>query len=289
MSSPLIHIANPRKKLVKISSHALSDYQKCARRFYYSIVRKISPKKYHRAFNRGTVMTKMLEEYYTYKATGGQFDPFYVLGLSQKHVDPSELSDDDKQLISRVFFQYCGHYKNEEWEPVASDLPFSIILYEDDDYLFIYEGTMDLVIKHMLDSDKHIVVDHKTYSKFDSIYPINNQAIGYCHAMKTDTFIYNYVGLTQAKKPSDNFVREIKKYKKQDISSWRETTIKWFKRIADDSDYDKSYNCQGKYGVCGMAPLCECPFDSAREELIRTKYEKNEHASWGKEVPDESE
>ena len=269
------------KRLVKLSSHGLSDYQKCPKRFEYSILRQLEPRKYNRAFDRGGIIAKMLEDYYMAKL-GGILDMPYALSLIEKYVDNSTLDDVDKMLLGRTFMQYVGHYKNDEWKPIACELPFSILLYEDSKYLFMYEGTMDLVIKNPLDENKRIVVDHKTYSRFDEIYPLNNQALGYCYAMKTDTFIYNYFGLTQEKKIADNFKRTVKKFYKQDLETWKETTISWFKRIADDMDYEKSYQCQGKYGICGFAPLCESPFEAARESLIQVKFQHNANASWGK-------
>lgn len=270
------------KKVVKISSHGLSDYQQCPRRFWYSIVRKLKPRMTYRAFDRGTVIALLMEEYYSAKI-GRILDNEFIMKLMEKRIDKSELSDEDKMLIGRVFLQYVHHYCKEDWKPLATELPFTIKLYEDDKYLFIYEGTIDLVIVKPHKEDQVIIVDHKSYSVFTDIYQLNNQAMGYCNAMKTDTMIYNYIGLTQTKKPADNFQRKVKVYYKQQLEAWKKETILWFKKIADDENYQLSYQCVSKYGKCKMHELCESPFEATREQLINIKFQRNEFASWGKE------
>ena len=249
-------------------------------------MRRIEPRRYNKAFDRGAIFGKMLERYYESKLVNG-YDKMFPFQLIEEHVEKSELSPEDKRLLSRVFLQYLGHYKKEEWLPVATELPFSVILYEDDKYIFVYEGTIDLLIVNPLNLEGYSNVDHKTYSMASQIYPYNNQAIGYCYVMKTDMFIYNYIGLTETKKPADNFQRDVKRFKKQDFESWLAITLKWFKRIADDEDYDKSYQCTSKYGTCSYHELCESPFASMREHLITTKFQHNSYASWGKEASNE--
>jgi len=270
------------KRLVKLSSHALSDYQRCPKLFWYSIMRRIEPRTYNRAFDRGTVMTNMLEAYYN-DLRDKQFVPTDILRYIETFVEASELADEDKALIARVFMQYFQHYKNDIIQPVVCELPFSFVLYEDDKFIFIYEGSIDMVFKTPMRRNCLDVMDHKTYSVKSEIYAFNNQAQGYCYAMKTDMFVYNYIGLTQTKKPKDNFERKIKQFTKIQLEQWRDETIKWFKRIADDEDYLKSLRCETKYGLCRMTRLCECTSSGAAEALIKIHYQENEHASWGKD------
>jgi len=277
------------KRVVKLSSHALDDYQKCPQRFWYTTMKKITPAKTYAPFERGTIMTSMMEEFYTDKQLGKPLD---ILSYGTKWVDPSALDDDDKRLVERVFIQYVNYYKNETWIPFASTLPLSFILYTDDNYLFIYEGTIDFVTfpdASSRDRKEIMVVDHKTYSRLSEIYPHVNQPLGYCYGMQTDKFCYNYIGLTEAKAPKDNFHRTIVKYSKQELEDWKQDTIYWFKRIADDMEYRKTRQCEGKYGICSFSRLCEQPIPAVRDGLIQVYYKRNEYSSWGKLSPDDLE
>lgn len=269
------------KSVVKISSHALSDYQRCPKRFYYSTQRKIERATYNKSFDRGTLFGRMLESYYN-DVRDKLWHPGKALELVEEHIEKSELSDADKQLLPRVFFQYLKHYRHESWKPKVTELPFSFVLYEDDKYLFVYEGTMDLIVE-IPNVSKIAVIDHKTYSVWSEIYEYNNQALGYCYAMHTDMFLYNYIGFTETKKPEDNFRRLPKKFTKAQLDEWKDNTIYWFKRIADDAEYRKSLNCTTKYGVCEMSKLCETPGAATIESLIQLYYRPNEYGSWGKE------
>jgi hypothetical protein len=267
------------KKVLKLDSHLLSNYQNCPKQFYYNGIRRIELARPVEFFQRGTVMTECLEDMYNQKH-GGIWQPANMVDIAEKRVDKSEMSDENKALVTRVFYQYCRYYAKEDWVPLATELPFSVVLYEDDEYIFIYEGRIDLLVFKSRYDRQIIVTDNKTYSRESEIYPFNNQAMGYCYVLRTNTFCYNYIGFTQTKKPDDNFFRTQVKFSPQQIHDWKEDTIYWFHKIVRDEDYRKSRQCEGKYGVCSFHELCENPFQVSRDQLITIKYKPNTHVAW---------
>jgi len=166
------------------------------------------------------------------------------------------------------------------WIPIVAEKGFTKRFYEDDKYLFVYEGKPDLTVFLSSRRDITSIVDHKSQTRRSDYYSYNNQAIGYCWASEIDCFTYNFFGLQETGKPEDWFRRVSKIYTKQELDDWYQTTLKWFKKIANDEDYNKSMQCEGKYGICEFHKLCEIRDNDIRNDIIRREFKLNEYRSW---------
>lgn len=281
-----IYTPHHRKVLV-LDSHALSDYQICPARFDYSCIKFIQPNQKKAAFSKGTVISTLLENYYKAKMAG-TLDKHMVVQIVAEHLNPTELDKDTKELIEMRFYRYWQMYRKESWIPLAVETGFSEVLYEDENYLFIYEGRPDLIAKASFNGPR-LVADHKSQSREYKIYPHNNQAKGYCTMNKIDFFVYNYFGLQIGGDNDKWFHRQTVSFSKEQIEDWKQETIKWYHRILTDHERLRSWRCESKFGICEFHPLCETTENWVREDKIRREFKKKEFRSWnsGESVEEE--
>ena len=149
--------------------------------------------------------------------------------------------------------------------------------YEDDENLFVWEGRPDLVA--LLDAGL-IVCDHKTQGQTKSIYQFNNQSRGYCWAVDTTKFAYNYIVFT--KYPS--FRREVHLFSQAQLEDWKSTTIEWFFRIKAAKlagKFLQSWNCSTIYGPCEFHRICEQPKSEIKAFTIKSQFKPCQvYRSW---------
>lgn len=268
------------KKILRLDSHALSAYKRCPQLYDYTQILKIEPRKKYNSFDRGTTIAEMLQDYYSIKTEKGEVVKEDLRDIIDRRLLPSSLSDEDKELIGSRFLYYHRNYRAESWIPLAVEKGFSILLYEDEEYIFIYEGRPDLVIKLSPTEQSIVIVDNKSQQREGSIYPYNDQAMGYCYALRTNTFIYNYFGLQTTGDPRKWFHRGSIRFSPEILEEWRKTTIRWFKQIAETTDFKKSWLCEGKYGVCFFKDLCEQTEGWVIADKMRREFKANTHTAW---------
>jgi hypothetical protein len=186
-------------------------------------------------------------------------------------------SQNDSFTLFRTLVAYNSQYANDGWIPLAVEKGFSKVLYEDDENLFVYEGRPDLIA---LDgTGKRLAVDHKTRGTSHNIYEHNNQVFGYLWAGQATTFVYNYLTLTKVPK----FDRAPFEFTAAQIESWVANTIGWYRQMKRDiqsQDFLKSFNCQGKYGVCDFALVCEQPKENVKLHILQSNFKKRNYRSW---------
>lgn len=268
------------KKTLVLDSHGLSDYQHCPRLFSYTQIDNIEPSKQYEPFTRGRVIAKMLEEYYKEKLAK-TLRPASYSRIVDEILKPAQL-ETNKDLIESRFYSYCHHYKNESWIPLAIEesAAFSRILYEDDEYLFVYEGRPDLVVQLSNIDSTRIVVDNKHQTRHYDLYFYNNQAMGYCWGLEIDFFCYNYFGLQESGGPKDWFRRPSTRFSKFQLEQWKHDTIKWYFAIARDVDYLKTWRCEGKYSLCAYHELCEQTLPNVIAIKKEREFKQKEHKVW---------
>lgn len=284
------------------NSHSLSLLQRCERAYFYGHVKSIELAEPRIPFVKGALVSDLLSLYYLHKVNGTltKSTPFDILDqILPKYEIPEVLeseSEQVKEMIATRFLHYCKWYKHESWIPKrvekikCIDAPnnpgtgFSIVLYEDSHYRFIYEGEPDLIVQTSPVESRYQIVDHKTESRRSNLYFYNNQALGYCTALQTDIFTYNYFSLIKTGKPSDWFRRVSKIFSKEDLDSWKSTTIQWYFRTlacVATKEFPKSMQCDGKYGVCQYHTLCEQTNPEIIVRLEKMHYKKAERrTSW---------
>lgn len=276
----LIERANKSGKFcILLNSHSLHNFQLCEMKHLLGDIVNLAPEGEKQAFQRGTDVAKLLEVFYHRRRKGRSLAPIVTnIHLWTKRF--MRYSEPDMALrMTNTIMTYFREYGNETMEVVATEKAFSKVIYEDDKHLFIYEGRPDLVAKMM---DGTIQVwDHKTQARKDNIYFFNNQSMGYCWGLDTLHFGYNYLVFTK----ENQVRREVVKFSQAQIDQWRNDTIEWYFRIANarqNRKFLRSWNCQGKYGVCEFAPICEAPTESLKLWVIKSQYGQAEkmRMSW---------
>ena len=269
------------KKVLALDSHGLSDFQRCPRLYKYTNILGIEPGITYEPFERGTTITMMLEAYYLAKREEKSIKQA-ITQIIQDILYMSSLPQDMKDLIEIRFMRYIKHYKDESWFPIAmeSECAFSKILYEDSDYLFVYEGRPDMVVWLDFDKKHKLIIDHKSQSRRKDLYFYNNQVLGYSWGLDIPNFAYNYFGIQESGEPNDWFRRSGHRFIERDIAKWKLQTIHWFKKIVEDESLYPSLQCDGPYGLCAFKNLCECNEDWVMEDKIKREFKKRTFKVW---------
>jgi hypothetical protein len=258
------------KFTLTLNSHALSDFQNCEMQYALGdliSLQKTGPTK--PAFLKGTEIAKILEIYYHRRMKRKSLKALGRIDLLYKRFTEKGIEPKDASLMIGALVEYFRQYASESWEIVAVEKGYSKILYEDEDNLFIYEGRPDLVVK--VDGEL-VVVDHKTQGQHDNIFAFNNQARGYCWALGTQKFVYNYLVFKKA----EQCRRNPHNFSPQQIEQWQEDTIQWFFRIkkaTQDKKFLRSWQCTGKYGLCPFTDICTASNEAMRSWIISRDFE----------------
>lgn len=269
------------KKVITFSSHTLSDFAKCAKSFEFSQLVRIEPKGTKAAFVRGKLIGRCLEIYYKAKQRKYFKLDALVVKLSDIIANHRGLVEGDQMKLSMRFRFYCKYAKNEDWVVLAVEQSFAKILYEDDDYIYLYEGTPDMIVR--LSNGKVAVVDHKTRSMDKALLGLANQPLGYLWACDTEWFIYNYFGLQDTGDSKLWFKRQFERFNKGLIDRWVRDTIEVYHRArnaAESNKYARSYNCDSKYGACQFYKICN-EHDTFGERLVINQHYQVKDDSYG--------
>lgn len=265
------------KKILKLDSHQLTAFQHCPQHFMLAYVLGVQPVAEKPAFKKGGAITKFLAAHYwrilRKKERNTLRELKFLVDYIQKYFESPE-----KELLTVALTAYLVHYRDENWIPIAIEKGFSKIIYEDEYHLFIYEGRPDLVVR-VPPSPKLIAVDHKSRNQRYNIYPFNNQLIGYCDAIGTDRFVYNYITLI---KDPNRFERKTHYITPEQIKAWREETVQWFFKIVkarEDNEFLRSLQCSTRFGECSYIRICEQPGEQMKQWEIYKSF-KNSLKKW---------
>lgn len=286
------------KIVLTLNSHSLSDYQKCPRRYEYNALIQIEPAQTKKVFLLGTFWGKMMEIYYRAKIkygdkwgdnTAKKLEILCRRMAKCAESESNEFTENERNLLATRILLYHKFYAAENWKPIAVETGFSIVLYEDDKYVFIYEGRPDRVmtIPNPFRPYERVVCisDDKTRAKNIDLVDFNNQVNGYLVAAKTNWFIYNYMGKQNEGGPSKYFQRQVVHRDDAALDRWKENTIKWYWRIINDmqiNDFPQSMQCPGEYSNCEFLPLCSADTESEYNVVMANRFKKREEArkSW---------
>lgn len=190
---------------------------------------------------------------------------------------PQELGEKSIQ----AFRAYAEKYQYEILQPLAVELPFSVVLYEDEKYVILYEGKRDLVAESQGEIE---TVDYKssergTAQEGKSPRPpwITNQFAGYCWADqfgKSNTIRWRHIILT--KEP--RFEEEIINFTPARLEEWRQGAIyQVFQHIARGGlPIPNHAVCFGGRTPCRYLRACLADPGEDRERVIKTWYKQGE-------------
>lgn len=195
-------------------------------------------------------------------------------GVIDKHVPPmsqledemrtlavnrTDLTDSDVQKSITTVHKYFDHYVDDQWEPLAVERPFAVKLYESEEFVILFQGKIDLVVRTR--SGQSMIVDHKTTSQKRYAHALHHQNLGYCFAGDAFHFCLNYIGFQNSRDINDKFHRDIVGYNRRQIHEWQLEAAALV--LSAQAQFDQGWtrrnitNCW-KYGrKCEFLRICE--------------------------------
>lgn len=282
-----------QKQILALDSHSLSYYQHCPEEYRYKALVQIEQVNTKNAFVQGTYWAKMLEIYYRarikyeskWKQAGTYNDKMSALSkrLGRSANTYAGFTDIEQNLWSTRIQLYHKTFYRENWIPLAVETGFSFVLYEDSEYLFIYEGRPDLIMSIIdpFNNSKRVtaVCDHKTRAMNRDLIDFNNQVNGYLCATQANYFFYNYCGKQMEGGPAKYFQRQLVLRPQPVLERWKLNTIQWYLKIAHSirhNKFDLSMQCTGQYGPCDFVKLCSANDKLEYDSVMNSSFKKRE-------------
>jgi len=107
------------------------------------------------------------------------------IAVGYHHAQTYTIDGEEIGLTIKSFHQYVEWTKNNGWIPLAVEEVAAKTLYEDDEYHFIYTGTIDLVLSMPQLDPPILPVDHKSSKQNRFMTGLSNQFYGYCWLLGT--------------------------------------------------------------------------------------------------------
>jgi PD-(D/E)XK nuclease superfamily len=268
------------QKILSIDATVLNSVQSCARKTEYSFIQNIRPPDKGESLEKGDLMHKMLEVYYSLLGSCARLDSEVFLELHKAglttplvHNFPTivryatetgryfatklNLPIDVSEETIYQFNEYAKYYENDSWRPLAVEEVGSKILYEDADLQIIYNCKTDLVAQQV-----NIIApfDHKTSKRRENPTSLSNQFIGTCYVLGFNNIVINKIGFQKTLKANERFQRYILTIDEERIKEWRENTILWCKVLVnyqEKNNWPMNLTSCDKYSGCIYAPICE--------------------------------
>lgn len=276
-------------RVLNVDSQILNAIQQCARKAQYSFVYNLAPHEKDEALEKGDLMHKMLEVYYSMlldrganlssdiwqeliqeagiQAIGNPVLQAIQSGLyfASKMSIPSHVSEE----VIDQFKAYADYYSHDEWHPLAVEEVGSKVLHEQDDLTIIYNFKIDLV------AEKGNIVapfDHKTGSRRTEPSSLSNQFIGYCFGLGARQIIVNKIGFQKTLKPHERFQRYVLSVDEARIAEWVKNSVYWIMQydLQQQMDYyPMNLTSCDKYSGCIFKRVCESDPDNRAWKLER--------------------
>lgn len=276
-------------RILNVDSSILNSIQQCAKKTQYNFIYNLQPHERDEALEKGDLMHKMLEVYYSMLLDAGadRNSPLWMelineaglhpegfpitkgieagLYFASKMSIPSAVSEE----VIDQFKAYCEYYAHDEWHPIAVEEVGSRVLYEEPDLKVVYSFKIDMV------AEKGRIIapfDHKTGSRRQEPSSLSNQFIGYCYALGTDRIIVNKIGFQKTLKPAERFQRYILTIDKDRITEWIKNSVYWIMQYAQFQEqdyYPMNLTSCDKYSGCVFKRVCESDPDNRAWKLER--------------------
>lgn len=288
-----------KKLILSADSHALSSYTRCPQEYKYSHIQNLETAQSKAFFDKGTLVHLMLGLYYRLRRRGFAADKAGLLVVSKRlprWIKLFQLSKEEELLILGRFFEYVQNYQHEDIKPIGIEVGFSEILFENRNFLFIYEGRIDWIGYEKVGNEYLLhFTDHKTRSANYGLDCFKNQFFGYAWMMRK---VYgkdyknwgkvNYFGL-QADKTS-KLSKDDKLFEKvwfhftdAQIDQWEADTIFWFHRMLQSkvlNNWPRSWQCDRKFGICSFKKICNAATDWEKKLVINSPVFKRNEKAW---------
>lgn len=244
-----------------LDSQQLNGFEKCPMFYYHSYVRHLKPKEKPKAFDKGTLVHRLLEFYYashpklhleavhsksflkTFPINIHPREPIEILEISKRFLpefySDLKLDPSDIEQIYSAFVQYVKHnifhYQSieciESIEQSALGRLIQILINNKELLDIIWVAKNDLILSRQLESgSKELqIYDHKSQSRTTYYSKYNNQFMGYmvfwnCLVENSNRFVINVIGLQKTIPPSEKFRRIEFALEDQEVRYWLQNT-----------------------------------------------------------------
>ncbi len=254
------------KRALILDSTQIDAYLTCPRYWYYGHAKQLvrADAEPPRPIMMGTYGHKLLEIYYKAKLDGS------CTNLSQSidkvlsfnpPINILPLEPTDREAVKKAFRLYAYTYSASDIKPLMEDtveIGFSHKLYEDDSWIYILEGRIDLIGTLIGET---LFMDHKFQLRSKNLYKKAIQFRNYALASDKLLGVINYIRLTK-EVTKDTFNRELISFTKPELAWWRCELISIYHNIRESIEsahYKQNWSaCSGKYGYeCEFTQLCE--------------------------------
>lgn len=263
-------------RTIQMDSQLLTAVQTCALKAHYSYNRNLRlTGEVPEAIERGDLGHQMLEIFYVMLGRNEPFETAQEAAIvhGRKHYAGLSLDISVAEWMVETFRQYTEHFKHDGIEVLDVEKAFANLIYEDDEIELYYTGKIDLVC-NLPGGLNGVWIDHKTRARKNDETNLNNQFIGYAHALSAPVGYVNEIGLQTSKKPSEKFRRMPLSFSKGFVQQWVNNTIYWGKQLdfyLQNQTWPQQFNpmiCKG----CVFAGLCQSDNDEVREFKIQTQF-----------------
>lgn len=262
-----------KKTIIRISPSKIDDYQRCARLFDFRNNQNLEPMVRPAALDKGSLIHHMLETYYRtileFQKDSKLNDALLRSEAAKKAIErgkdeanKTDLDIKTSEEVISTFQTYHQRYVNDNWSPIFVEQPFSFIIYEDNEFIVLLEGKIDLVVR---EGDRHdeklplILVDHKSGDKNYAPNILSLQFESYCLAFNTTTMIRNFIGFQ--KDPTLRFSRRPISYAPAFLEESRKWLVFWafemYRSMTEGIYPPRRAACFG----CSFADVCSAPED----------------------------
>jgi hypothetical protein len=261
-----------------LDSSKISTYLECNRKYQLSYQEHLVTLESQPALDKGTIGHKFLEYYYNCRKDGasvGDSTQMAIVSTTDwlktqeqfNYLPPEEI----RFLFNRLTI-YTAYYSGDNFKILGTEVGFSKELFKTQDYIYIVEGKIDVVIE---DSDGKIAYkDHKFQSRKYDYYQNNVQFMTYALACETNAGVINYIGL-QKEAPKDGFFRRVPiHFSRSLLNEWRLELLQIFDSIARDRKFSKNRSAckRGLNRKCQFTHICEQTDKRFEAEVKRTEF-----------------
>lgn len=265
------------KRVITLSANSL-NLSTCMRKFQYSKLQRYETPERAPSLDKGELVHLMAKNYYLAKMQRKELGLNHAemidlsIDKARQAVIEMDLSVEDAEECINTWRAYCIYYKDDPWEPLAVEAPFSVILYEGETVRVVFEGRMDLVAQNPLQNNMKLIVDHKTGSRNSTPTGLSNQFMGYCVVGGTTLAVMNRIGFQKTLPPAKKFVRHILSYPKSVLEEWVKVTV-WRAIFVDacvqEGHFPPDFTKCDEYGGCQYREVCLTPPDARPDKLQR--------------------
>lgn len=264
------------KTIIRFDSQILNNLESCARKLKWASHVGYVPEHKADSLSKGILVHDAMAAYYTAIKDGiSRRDAIdAMIAAIDKKILKTDLDLPVAMEVKKAATEYAMFRIEDSWIPLAIEQPFSYTIYEDDDYIFLHEGIVDLVIADV--NIKMAVVDHKSSSRNSYVSSMSNQFKGYARAFSCPNMIVNKIGFQKTLPPAQKFVRSLMSYPQSVIEEWEQKVIRRMKRYAmmlnDPVAMDEANETScDKYSGCVYRSVCE-QSPQVRENLLLANF-----------------